>query len=68
MASWNQQPEVGQKFWKEDIGSGQITYILWPFKIITVDFFEKGVRTFEFDEVLGNWSEELGGTWMLYNI
>lgn len=68
MASWNQQPETGQKFWKEGVGSGKITYVYFHYKLVTVDFFEKGVKTFEFDEVLGNWTDDFGGTWMLYNI
>lgn len=68
MATWNQQLETGQKFWKEGVGSGKITHIYWHHKLVVVDFFEKGVKTFEFDEVLGNWSDELQGTWMLYNI
>lgn len=68
MASWNQSLEVNQKLWKEGIGSGKITHILYPFKTVIVDFYEKGVQTFEFDEVLGNWTDDFGGTWMLYNI
>lgn len=68
MANFNKQPEVNEKFWKEDIGSGKITYVYWNYKLVTVDFFEKGVKTFELDEVLGNWSDDYGGTWMLYNI
>lgn len=68
MASWNQQLEVGQKLWKEGVGSGKITHILWPFKLIYVDFYEKGTKTLEFDEVLGNWTEDYGGSWMLYDI
>lgn len=68
MANWNKQPEVGEKLWKEDVGSGKITHILWPFKTVIVDFYEKGVTTFELDDVLGNWTEDYGGSWMLYNI
>lgn len=68
MASWNQQPAVGDKFWVEGIGSGKITYVYFHYKLISVDFFEKGLKTFEFDDVLGNWSEDFGGTWMLFNI
>lgn len=68
-SSWQQQPEVGQKFWKEGVGSGVITHIYYyKDKLVVVDFFEKGIQTFEYDEVIGNWSDELQGTWMLYNI
>lgn len=68
MVSWNQKPEVGQKLWKEGVGSGKITYIYFNYKLVVVDFYDKGVSTFEMEEVLGNWSDDFGGTWMLYNI
>lgn len=67
MARQHQQPEIGQKFWKEGIGSGTITYVNYQFKEVYVSFYEKGMRTFEFDELLGSWEEIHGGTWMLYS-
>lgn len=68
MPSWQQQPEAEQKFWKEGIGSGKITRVDWQYKLVYVDFFEKGTESFELDELFGCWSDELGGTWMLYNL
>lgn len=68
MAAWEQQPEAGQKFWQEGTGSGKITYVSYGDKEIIVDFYEKGSRTYEFDEVLGNWQDIHGGTWTIYNI
>lgn len=69
MASWNQYPEIGQKFWEEGIGSGKITHVSFPpDNDLIVDFYEKGVKTYELDEVLGNWTEDYGGTWMIHKI
>lgn len=65
---WQQEPQVGQKLWKEGIGSGKITQILWPFKQVIVDFYEKGTEVIDFDDLFGCWTDRLGGTWMLYNI
>lgn len=68
MAS-QQQPEVGQKLWQEGIGSGKITHIYhYNDKLVVVDFFEKGVKTYDHDEVIGNWTDDYGGSWMIYHI
>lgn len=64
-----QQPEVGQKFWKEGVGSGKITCVLhYNDRLVIVDFFERGVEVFDYDDVLGNWTDDYGGSWMIYNI
>lgn len=62
------QPEWHDKFWHEGIGSGQIIRVNERDRMVTVDFYEKGIRTYEFDELLGNWSEDYRGTWLIYNI
>lgn len=66
MARWQTKVEVGQKFWQEGIGSGKIDAIDWKLKMIYVNFYEKGRRTYEFDVLFGNWSDHYGGTWMIY--
>lgn len=68
MPNWQEQPQIGQKFWQEGVGSGKITYVDHQSKEIIVDFYEKGTRTYEFDEVFGSWEDVHGGSWMIYNI
>lgn len=65
--TWQQEPEVGQKFWQEGVGSGIITGVDYKEKLVYVDFYEKGHRTYEFDEIFGLYESSLGGSWMLYN-
>lgn len=68
MAEWQQQPEPGQKFWREGIGSGKITAVDRAYKLVYVDFYEKGTESFDLDDLFGCWSDTLGGTWLLYDI
>lgn len=67
MASRHKQPEYGDKLWHDGIGSGKIVNVDARNKFIDVDFFEKGHRSYEIDELLGNWDEAYGGTWMIFN-
>jgi len=64
--SWQKTPEVGDKFWQEGKGSGSVTGVDYANNIVYVTFFEKGREIYEFDEVFGQWTEDYGGTWMIY--
>lgn len=68
MPSWQEEPQEGQKLWKEGIGSGKITRVDHQYKLVYVDFYEKGTEVFEFDELFGNWGGEFGGTWLLFDM
>lgn len=60
-------PETGDKIWQEGLGSGVITGIDWSSKTVYADYYDKGSRTYEYDEVLGCWDTAYGGTWMMFN-
>ena len=68
MASPGKQPEYGDKIWHEGLGSGIITGIEYRSKMVYADYYDKGSRTYEFDELLGTWDDAYGGTWMIYNL
>lgn len=67
MATWHQQPEAGHKLWKEGVGSGKITSVDYQYKLVYVTFYEKGNESFELDDLFGCWTEDYGGSWMLYD-
>lgn len=61
------EPEVGDKFWDSELFSGKIEGIDWASRTVYVTFWEKGSRTYEFDDLLGCWTEAYGGTWQYIN-
>ena len=63
--NFQQDIEYGQKFWSSELFSGKIIVIDRVNRAVTVDFWEKGHRVYEFDQLFGNWTDDYGGTWMV---
>lgn len=67
MASWQEEPMTGQTVWCESKGNGIITGIDYADRRVFVNFYDKGNREFEYDELLGCFDEKLN-QWVLVEI
>jgi len=65
MPSWQQDIEHGQKLWSSKYYSGKIVQIDWANRCVVVTFWEKGHKTYEFNQLEGNWADHSGGTWII---
>lgn len=59
MASWQDDPEVGQTVWTDEHKNGIITGISRSERIVYVNHYERGHQVYELDVFFGMFDERL---------
>lgn len=59
MASWQEEPHVGQSIWSDEYKNGIITRVDWQGKTIYADHYDNGKTTYELDDIIGCFDERL---------
>ena len=65
-------PQVGDKFWAEKMPqpNGKIICVDWEFHCVKVMFEgkDKIVKDYSFEDLDGAWTDQYGGTWMIWSL